>query len=287
MLFLASLTLLSARPRDIVAVIAIFAVSYSSTLIGGAVLGIAVPGSVIDTIIAISVGYVGAQIAFGGDSPWLTRNPRAPALVFGLAHGLGLSTLVQELRLPGDAVLPSAIGFNVGVEAGQVAVIGLLLGALALAGAVPFPARQRIPAGCALISASIALTALVFWSPPAALAHTAQGPPPPTGPPPVVSEVPEPDQDRYRSRVSGIVPPVPGLEARILGNQEKLEVTWTGRRPLVVIGTQGEPMLRFSDAGVEINEVSPSAYLSADRYAEVALPGDVNPQAPPRWKLID
>ena len=287
LLFLAGITLLSARVRDIAWVVLLFAVAYSSTLVGGALLGIAAPAAVIDTIIGISVGYVGAQLAFGGRVPGLNRDPRGPALVFGLAHGLGLSSLLQDLQLPGDTLLPSALGFNVGVELGQLTVIGILLGGLALFGALPIPARQRIPAGCALISASAVLVVLVHWQPTPAFGHGARPPAPPTAPPADVRPIPAEDEARYRSDVTRIAPPVADLEARIVGGDEKLELRWTESEPLVVIGTQGEPMLRLSDAGIEINERSPSAYLSADRYAEVALPGDVDADARPQWRLID
>jgi hydrogenase/urease accessory protein HupE len=161
LLFLAGLTLLASGLRDVGAVIALFALSYSSTLIGGTLLGIAVPGDAIDAVIAASVGWVGVQIAFGGSVDWMSRDPRPPALVFGLAHGLGLSSLLQELQLPGDDVLPSAIGFNIGVELGQIAAIAIFVAVLFLLRAFPFPARERIPAGFALISAATVLLSFI------------------------------------------------------------------------------------------------------------------------------
>jgi hydrogenase/urease accessory protein HupE len=162
LLFLAGLSLLSTGLRDVAAIIGLFALSYSSTLIGGTLLGLAVPGDLVDAVIAISVGYVGAQIAFGAEGRWwLSRNPRAPALVFGLAHGLGLSSLLQELQLPGDDVLPSVLGFNVGVEVGQIAAIAAFIAALRVARAFPFPRREWIPAGCALASTASVLLAFV------------------------------------------------------------------------------------------------------------------------------
>lgn len=162
LLFLIGLSVLSANLRDVVAIVALFAFSYSTTLIGGTLLGVEVPGDLIDAIIAISVGYVGVQIAFGREGGWPSRNPRGPALVFGLAHGLGLSSLLQELQLPGNDVLPSVLGFNVGVEMGQIAVILALVAVLSAAGAFPFPPRERIPAGCALVSAATVLLVFVL-----------------------------------------------------------------------------------------------------------------------------
>ena len=161
LLFLCGLALLTRGLRDLVGIVGLFALSYSSTLIAGTLLGIALPGTLIDGIIALSVGYVGAQIGFGRDeSRLLGRDPRGPAFVFGLAHGLGLSALLQELRLPGDELMPSILGFNVGVELGQVAVIVTFLAVLHALRSLPCPARERLPAGCALIS--VASTLLVF-----------------------------------------------------------------------------------------------------------------------------
>lgn len=161
LLFLGGLALLTTRLRDLAEIAALFAIAYSATLVGGALAGIKVPGDLIDGVIALSVGYVGVQIAFGREEGWPGRDPRGPALVFGLFHGLGLSSLLQDLQLPGDDLLPSAIGFNVGVEAGQIAALAVFVAGLALARAYPFPVRQRIPAGCALISASAALLAFL------------------------------------------------------------------------------------------------------------------------------
>jgi len=157
LLFLCGLALLTTGARDLAAIAALFAVSYSATLIGGTLLGIAVPDELIDALIAASVGYVGAQVAFGKPGRWPGRDPRGPAFAFGLAHGLGLSSLLQELRLAGDELLPSVLGFNAGVELGQIAVILAFVGILAAFRSFPFPERERLPAGCALISMSAAL----------------------------------------------------------------------------------------------------------------------------------
>lgn len=287
LLFLAGLALLCTGLRDVLAIIGLFALSYSATLIGGTLAGVAVPGDLVDAVIAASVGYVGVQIAFGSPGRWPSRNPRGPALVFGLAHGLGLSSLLQELQLPGDDVLPSVLGFNVGVELGQIAVIAVSVGLLSAARAFPIPRRQRIPAGFAFVFAAALFLSSVVFDAPAALAHPAKPPPPPAAPPPVVDPIPAEDEDQYRSQVSSVRPPVPGLEARIVGNQDKLELTWTGETPLVVEGVEGEPMVRMSARGIELNERSPTAYLSADRYAEVSVPGVVDPDAPPRWRRVE
>ena len=161
LLFLAGLALLTTQLRHVVGVAGLFALAYSGTLVGGTLAGIALPGDLIDGVIAGSVGFVGAQVAFAGETKWLPPDPRPAALGFGLAHGLGLSTLLQELRLEGDDLVPSVLGFNVGVELGQLGALGLFLGVLMAARAFPLPERQRIPAGFALGGASLVLVALL------------------------------------------------------------------------------------------------------------------------------
>ena len=155
-LFLLGLAVLCSGLRDVARLAGLFAVAYSTTLIGGTALGVAVPGDLIDAVIALSVAFVGAQIAFGGSHRWLGTDPRGPAFAFGLAHGLGLSSLLQDLRLPGDQLWPSVLGFNLGVEVGQVAVLLAFVGILSAIRAFPLPERQRIPAGCALLAAAAA-----------------------------------------------------------------------------------------------------------------------------------
>lgn len=161
LLFLGGLSLISSQFRDLVAIVGLFAISYSATLVGGTLVGLAVPGDLIDGLIALSVAFVGVQVAFGSAEGRLPDDPRWPAFCFGLAHGLGLSSLLQELRLPGDELLPSIVGFNVGVELGQIAAIAVFIAALLVLRAFPFPLRDRLPAGFALMSAATVLLAFL------------------------------------------------------------------------------------------------------------------------------
>jgi len=138
----------------------------------------------------------------------------------------------------------------------------------------------------AAIAAAIAAAGLVSGAGPAG-AHPAGPPTPPPAPPVAVEEIPAEDVDRYRSHVTAIDPPLGGLEARILDGQEKFEISWTGQTPLVVEGYGGEPMIRRSAAGVEVNRRSPSAYLSGDRYAAVSLPEQADAAAVPSWQPLD
>jgi hypothetical protein len=135
-----------------------------------------------------------------------------------------------------------------------------------------------------LTGGALFLLALVATTP--APGHPAKPPPVPAYPPREVDEIPAEDEDQYRSHVTAIRPPVPRLKARIIGSQEKLEVTWTGRPPLIVRGSQGEPMARMSSKGVFLNELSPTAYLSTERYARVSMPVTVDPMGDPQWRWV-
>jgi hydrogenase/urease accessory protein HupE len=287
LMFLLGLAVLARGIRDVVEIAALFFLSYGTTLVGFTLLGIDLGGPVAEAMIAVSVGVVGAQIAFGREGHWLSRDPRPVALFFGLAHGIGLSGLLQDLRLPGDDLVPSVIGFTLGVELGQLAVLAIFIGLLSLLRDFPVPARERIPAGFALISASCFLFAFATFAAAPGHAHPATSPQVPSTPPPEVDPIPSEDEELYHSRVTAIRPAVEGLSAEVLGGDEKLQVTWTGQPPLTILGTEGEPMIRLSSRGIEINERSPSVYLVGDRYAQVPQPATVDPDAAPDWRRVE
>ena len=83
----------------------------------------------VDAIIAASVAYIGVRIVRGAPQRW---EPTVVAIfLFGLAHGLGLSTRLQELPLPdGGALVTRIVAFNIGVEIGQLAALSLMAGAV-------------------------------------------------------------------------------------------------------------------------------------------------------------
>ena len=91
----------------------------------------------------------------------------------------------------------------------------------------------------------------------------------------------------YSSEVSAIAPALPGLEARVLNHDDRIELVWTGAGTLVVEGYRGEPYLRFGpDGRVEVNRRSPAAYLNEDRFAQVEVPGRADHHAEPEWQTV-
>ena len=131
LLFLVGVIFFLRRIRDIALFVSLFALGHSITLILGVLLGLDVNPYLVDAIIGLSVAYKGFDNLGGfqrlfGDAP----DERFAVFTFGLFHGLGLATKLQDLGLHEDGLLGNLIAFNLGVEIGQFAallVIVLLL----------------------------------------------------------------------------------------------------------------------------------------------------------------
>jgi hydrogenase/urease accessory protein HupE len=125
-LFVIALVILVRQRRALLATITAFTAAHSLTLACTALGLLRIPVAPIEATIALSIVFVCAECLRPGDS--LTR--RAPWLVafsFGLLHGLGFASALLEIGLP-EGHLPAALFcFNLGVELGQLTVIGLAL----------------------------------------------------------------------------------------------------------------------------------------------------------------
>ena len=121
LLFIGGVVLLTRNWRRAVKMISIFVVGHSTTLIIATLAGWQVDAGAVDVVIALSVVFVGAVGAFVTKVDWNVFG--VLVLIFGLIHGLGLSTRLQDLGLPEDGMLWRVIAFNVGVEIGQLTAI--------------------------------------------------------------------------------------------------------------------------------------------------------------------
>jgi hydrogenase/urease accessory protein HupE len=81
-----------------------------------------VSGSIVEPIIAASIVYVGIENVRQTE---LTRWRPVVIFVFGLLHGLGFASVLGEFGLPAGQFIPALIGFNIGVEVGQLTVIAI------------------------------------------------------------------------------------------------------------------------------------------------------------------
>ena len=128
-LFVLGLFFLSTQLGPLLWQVSAFTLAHTVTLALGALGHISVPGSIVEPLIAASIVYVAVENTFSrGLTPW------RPAVVFGfgLLHGLGFASVLGEFGLPEAQFVPALLGFNVGVELGQLAVIAMAATALFL-----------------------------------------------------------------------------------------------------------------------------------------------------------
>ena len=132
-LFLVGVVFFLYRSKDVVLYVSLFTLGHSLTLLTGVLANIQINAYLIDAIIGLSVFYKGFD-NLGGLRRLFGFQPdtRVMVLVFGLFHGFGLATKLQEFAIPQQGLLANIIAFNVGVEIGQfmaLAVVVLLLAA--------------------------------------------------------------------------------------------------------------------------------------------------------------
>ena len=164
-LFLIGVVFYLRRLRDVVLYVSMFTIGHSLTLMGGVLLRIGGNPFLIDAIIGLSVAYKAAENLGAFRKLGWTFDPKWAVLVFGLFHGMGLATKLQDLAISDNGLLTNLIGFNLGVEVGQVLVLTVVVFALnSWRGSSGFDRGARI-ANWALVVAGLALTAyqLAGW----------------------------------------------------------------------------------------------------------------------------
>ncbi|HEV7869108.1 MAG TPA: HupE/UreJ family protein, partial [Chthoniobacteraceae bacterium] len=121
-LFVLGLFLLSRAWRPLLAQVTTFTLAHSVTLALATIGWVKVSPKIVEPIIAASIAAVAIEnILRPRYSPWRLLI----VFVFGLIHGLGFAGALGELSLPQTSMAAGLVGFNLGVEAGQIAVIGL------------------------------------------------------------------------------------------------------------------------------------------------------------------
>ena len=129
LLFLVGVLFFLHRSKDVLLYVSMFTVGHSLTLMTGVLANIQVNAYLIDAIIGFSVVYKGFD-NLGGFKHFFKKqpNPKAAVLIFGLFHGFGLATKIQEFKLPSEGLATNLLAFNIGVELGQfIALMFILL----------------------------------------------------------------------------------------------------------------------------------------------------------------
>jgi hypothetical protein len=133
LLFLLGVIFFLYRPKHVVQYVTLFALGHSITLLIGVLADIQVNAYLIDAIIGLSIVYKafenidGFKRVFGFEP-----NTRIAVFVFGLFHGLGLATKLQEFTLSDNGLVTNIISFNIGVEIGQILALSAVFIALSV-----------------------------------------------------------------------------------------------------------------------------------------------------------
>jgi hypothetical protein len=127
-LFLVGVIFYLYRSRDVLLYVSMFTVGHSITLLWGVLGDIQVNPYLIDAIIGFSVVYKGFD-NLGGFKRVFGRQPntKLAVLIFGLFHGFGLATKLQEFELPSNGLVANMIAFNIGVELGQFMALAFIV----------------------------------------------------------------------------------------------------------------------------------------------------------------
>jgi len=116
------------RPKDIAVYVTLFAVGHSITLLSGVLGEINVNAYLVDAVIGLSVAYKAFENLDGFKRIFNRQpNPKIAVFSFGLVHGFGLATKLQDLTLSQEGLVANIISFNVGVEIGQLLALVVLL----------------------------------------------------------------------------------------------------------------------------------------------------------------
>lgn len=133
LLFLVGVIFFLYRPKHVVEYVTLFAVGHSITLLLGVLANLQVNAYLIDAIIGLSIVYKAFENMDGfkrllGVEP----NTKIAVFVFGLFHGLGLATKLQEFTISDNGLVTNIVSFNVGVEIGQILALSAVLIALSI-----------------------------------------------------------------------------------------------------------------------------------------------------------
>jgi hydrogenase/urease accessory protein HupE len=133
LLFIFAVIFFLSRFTDIVKFITAFTVGHSITLLFATLWGIQANVYLIDAVIALTVCYKAFDNLNGFKKHLDIKPPNLMWMVFifGLIHGFGLSTRLQQLPLGEDGLVLKILSFNLGVEFGQIAALSIMMIALA------------------------------------------------------------------------------------------------------------------------------------------------------------
>jgi len=158
LLFILGVIFFLYRLKHVALYVTMFSIGHSITLLTGVLSNIHVDPYLVDAVIGLSVAYKafdnlnGFKTVFG-----VQPDNRIAVLGFGLVHGFGLATKLQDLRLSNDGLIANMVSFNVGVEIGQLIALSIMLGLILLWRKSALFNRQAVAANALILFAGFVL----------------------------------------------------------------------------------------------------------------------------------
>lgn len=154
LLFLLVLILAGGNLLQLLKIVTAFTLAHTVTLGLAAYDVVTLPGAFVEAVIALSIAYVAAENLF----PRYAISRRwTISFAFGLVHGFGFSSVLKEIGLPKENLLLSLLNFNLGVEAGQAAMVLLALPLLVYIRRRPWERHFTLAVSAAVLVAGIVL----------------------------------------------------------------------------------------------------------------------------------
>ena len=158
LLFILGVVFFLYRLKHVALYVTMFSLGHSITLLTGVLSNIHVNPYLVDAVIGLSVAYKafdnlgGFRTVFG-----VQPDNRIAVLAFGLVHGFGLATKLQELKLSKVGLVANMVSFNVGVEIGQLIALGVMLSLIVWWRRQADFARQAVVANALILAAGFLL----------------------------------------------------------------------------------------------------------------------------------
>jgi len=158
LLFLFGVIFFLYRLSHIAVYVSLFALGHSTTMVLGVYYNIGINSYLIDAVIGFSVVYK-ALDNLGAFRRWFGAQPntKIATLLFGLIHGFGLATKIQEYEISSDGLVPNLLAFNAGVEIGQLLALSVILIAMSYWRRTAGFVRHAYSANVAMMSAGFIL----------------------------------------------------------------------------------------------------------------------------------
>lgn len=160
-LFLFGVIFFLYKLKDIAVYVSLFAIGHSTTMVLGVYYNIGINSYLIDAVIGFSVVYK-ALDNLGAFQRWFGVQPdtKVATLIFGLIHGFGLATKIQEYEISRDGLVANLLAFNVGVEIGQLLALSVILIGISFWRRTAGFVRHAYSANVAMMSAGFILVGM-------------------------------------------------------------------------------------------------------------------------------